>query len=79
MGETAEPNPGDLIEFFDGEGFTSGTMMGTEHHDGELYLILRVGNENQRVHQSDGVSILKRKENRETDLPLLQERFRLDL
>jgi hypothetical protein len=72
------PTNGDLVEFFDGEGFTSGTMMGEEHIDGELYLILQVGNERQSVHFTDSLSILVEKKERESDLPLLQERFRTD-
>ena len=72
------PNPGDLLEFFDGEGFVSGTFMEREFPDDEEVLVLRVGNENQRVHHTDVVAILRRKDERESDVPLLEERFRTD-
>jgi hypothetical protein len=65
------PNPGDLLEFFDGEGFVSGTFMEREFPDDEEVLVLRVGNENQRVHHTDVVAILRRKDERESDVPLL--------
>lgn len=75
---TRQPVSGDLLEFFDGEGFVSGTFMEREFRDGEEWLALRVGNETQWVHHTDVVAVLKKKENRETDVPLLAERFRLD-
>jgi hypothetical protein len=78
MSDPIDPNPGDLVEFFDGEGFVSGTMMERESDD-DRRVCLRVGSENQRVHETDLVAIIARKENRETDLPLLEERFRTEL
>lgn len=78
MNGTARPEPGDLVEFFDGEGFVSGTMMGEERRGGELHFVLQVRNERQSVHHTDGVAILKRKAERGTDVPLLAERLRLD-
>ena len=72
------PEPGDLLEFFDGEGFVSGTYMESEERELGLFMAIRVGNETQWVHRSDVMAILKEKEDRETDLPLVQERFRLD-
>jgi hypothetical protein len=79
MNGTARPEPGDLLEFFDGEGFVSGTMMGEEHRRDELHFVLQVGNERQSVHHTDVMAILKEKSERETDVPLLSERFRTDL
>lgn len=73
---TRRPKPGDLLEYFDGEGFVSGTFMEREFREMGEYLMLRVGNENVWVHHSDVVAILKLKEDRDSDIPLLSERFR---
>ena len=75
---TRQPEPGDLLEFFDGEGFVSGTFMEREFRDDEEWLALRVRNETHWVHHTDVVSVLETKENRKSDVPLLEERFRLD-
>jgi len=68
------PQPGDLLEFFDGEGFVSGTMMDTGKDERGSHYVLQVGNNRQRVHYQDVVAILKTKEQR-SDVPLLEERF----
>lgn len=78
MNKTRQPKAGDLLEFFDGEGFVSGTFMEREFREMGEYLALRVGNETQWVHNTDVVAVLKKAENRETDVPLLAERFRTD-
>ena len=74
--KTGVPKPGDLLEFSDGEGFVSGTMMRTEEKETGSHYVLSVQGETQRVHYQDVVAILKRKEER-SDVPLLEERFRL--
>jgi hypothetical protein len=76
---TRQPKAGDLLEFFDGEGFVSGTFMEREFRDDEEWLALRVGNDTQWVHHTDVVAVLKKSENRESDIPLLSERFRTDI
>lgn len=59
-----EVKSGDLLEFFDGEGFVSGTLVEIDNREDGQYLTLRVGNENQIVHHTDVVSVLKKKDNR---------------
>ena len=73
------PQPGDLLEYFDGEGFVSGTFMEREFRETGEHLALKVGNKTVWVHHTDVVAVLKKRENRETDVPLLAERFRTDV
>ena len=53
------PVKGDLLEFFDGEGFVSGKLLDTEETERGSHYVLQVGSERQKVHYSDVVSILK--------------------
>lgn len=66
MTKTGKPQPGDLLEFFDGEKFVLGTYREQEHRDTGIWLCLRVDGENEWIHRTDVVSIIKRRENRDT-------------
>ena len=54
-----DPEPGDVLEFFDGEGFVSGTFQSAENREMGLYYTLQVGERSQAVHATDVVSILR--------------------
>ena len=58
--ETQSVEVGDVVEFCDGEGFVSGTVLDRESRDGlGKGFILRTGDERQWVHRSDIVALLR--------------------
>ena len=54
-----QPESGDVLEFFDGEGYVSGTFQRSESRELGEYYILQVGEDTQAVHTTDTVSILR--------------------
>lgn len=78
MTDKAQPKHGDLMRFeYDGE-VSEGTWIRKKMLWGEPKAEILSGKENVWVHFDDIICIVKRKEDRKTDLPLFSEDFRFN-